>query len=233
MPTASPKPEEVHAHVSTLISASNCYPLLGFELNGSNTKALNLSFENQDLAAVDLSNTEAFTTYIKQYQAPYKVGIGGYNEHRSMYRRSEVFGPSDEARCIHLGTDLWSDAYTQVYAPLDGVVHSFANNAAFGDYGATIILQHELGGHVFYTLYGHLSLASIAKLEVGQKFGKGYELCQFGEPHENGNWPPHLHFQVMTDLLGKTGDFPGVAAKSERAFYLNICLDPNLIIGFK
>ncbi|WP_238593699.1 hypothetical protein, partial [Endozoicomonas atrinae] len=47
----------------------------------------------------------------------------------------------------------------------------------------------------------------------------------------NGHWPPHLHFQVISDLLDQKGDFIGVAPKSERDYYLSICPDPNLILG--
>jgi hypothetical protein len=51
-----------------------------------------------------------------------------------------------------------------------------------------------------------------------------------GEHHENGGWPPHLHFQIITELLGNRGDFPGVAAPSERSRWLELSPDPNLIL---
>ena len=79
-------------------------------------------------------------------------------------------------------------------------------------------------------MYGHLSKKDLIGLDVGKKIEKGELIAHFGEEPENGNWPPHLHFQVMTDLLGWKGDFPGVCKKSEKDFYASICINPNLIL---
>jgi murein DD-endopeptidase MepM/ murein hydrolase activator NlpD len=102
------------------------------------------------------------------------------------------------------------------------MVHSFAFNNAFGDYGATIILSHQLQDVSFYTLYGHLSLASIKNLQEGVHIQKGDVFAEFGIPQENGNWPPHLHFQLIKDLQGMKGDYPGVCRFSEKEIYLRI-----------
>jgi murein DD-endopeptidase MepM/ murein hydrolase activator NlpD len=117
-------------------------------------------------------------------------------------------------------------------APLDGIVHSFAFNNARGDYGATIILSHRLNDISFHTLYGHLSLNSIKNLSEGQTIKRGDVFTEFGIPFENGQWPPHLHFQVILDMEGKEGDYPGVCKYSEREKYLNNCPDPNFILNF-
>lgn len=116
-------------------------------------------------------------------------------------------------------------------APLEGVVHSFANNSSRLDYGPTIILEHEIeGGLKFYTLYGHLTADSLDGLAKGRLFKKGEEIGRVGAIGENGGWPPHLHFQIVTDLLGKSGDFPGVALPSQRNVWLSFSPDPNLIL---
>lgn len=74
-----------------------------------------------------------------------KFGIGGYNELRTVYAVSEVFGKgNEEPRRLHLGIDIWGEAGTQIHAPLNGTIHSFAFNNQYGDYGATIILQHQI-----------------------------------------------------------------------------------------
>jgi murein DD-endopeptidase MepM/ murein hydrolase activator NlpD len=109
-------------------------------------------------------------------------------------------------------------------------VHSIANNAAYGDYGATIILGHRLDGVNFYSLYGHLSLADLSQLESGQPIKGGSLIAHFGPQTENGQWPPHLHFQLILDLEGKEGDYPGVCRFSERESYLNNCPDPDLLL---
>jgi len=56
---------------------------------------------------------------------------------------------------------LFAPAGTPVFAPLGGVVHAFADNSAPLDYGPVIILRHDVNGVTFYTLYGHLSRASL------------------------------------------------------------------------
>ena len=115
-------------------------------------------------------------------------------------------------------------------APLDGIVHSFAFNNAFGDYGATIILTHNLDGLIFHSLYGHLSLNSLKNLHEGDVIRRGDVFAEFGIPFENGQWPPHLHFQLIRDMQGMKGDYPGVGEESKRDFYLDNCPDPDVIL---
>lgn len=135
-----------------------------------------------------------------------------------------------EPRRFHLGVDIWGPAGTKVMAPLNGIVHSFAFNNNDSDYGATIILTHHLDGIGFHTLYGHLSLNSLKNLHEGQLVSKGEVIGEFGMRFENGNWPPHLHFQLIADMQGWRGDYPGVCRFSERMQWLAGCPDPNIIL---
>jgi len=132
---------------------------------------------------------------------------------------------------MHLGVDIWAVTGTCVFAPIGGMVHSFANNSANGDYGGTIILLHQLEGIAFYTLYGHLSLASIAPIKEGDYIIRGGIVGYLGTEQENGNWPPHLHFQVIENIEMKEGDYPGVCAKSQLAYYRQNCPDANLMVN--
>ena len=161
-----------------------------------------------------------------------KYGIGGYNEHRTIYSRSAHFDSSEEPRRLHLGTDIWGTAETPIYNFYNATVHSYKFNDNFGDYGATIILQYQLKDLTLFALYGHLSLASLNGLAVGQVIPAGEQFATFGIPKENGHWPPHLHFQLMFDLEGKNGDYPGVCQFSKSAIYLNNCPDPSLILDY-
>ena len=162
-------------------------------------KLLQMDFTaaNTTLTPGIFDDKEMFSNYIsmqlKNANATY--GIGGYNENRSIYSRNKHFdNPLDiEPRRIHLGIDIWSKAGTPVYAPLGGMVHSFAYNEHFGDYGATIVLLHQLEGMAFYTLYGHLSMKDIATINEGDYISIGQEFAHFGNIEENGSWPPHLH----------------------------------------
>jgi murein DD-endopeptidase MepM/ murein hydrolase activator NlpD len=200
-------------------------------------KLLRLDFtqNNKELTPDILADERIFSEYIQQKLTANncRYGIGGYAEHRTIYSISPVFDakqPSEEPRRLHLGVDIWGPAGTPVYAFMGGMVHSFAFNDQYGDYGATLILLHQLDGLPFYTLYGHLSLRDIESLSAGQYISIGQIIGHFGELHENGHWPPHLHFQVILDMELKEGDYPGVCKYSEREKYLTNCPDPNLIL---
>ncbi|MBI4363426.1 MAG: peptidoglycan DD-metalloendopeptidase family protein [Candidatus Doudnabacteria bacterium] len=147
-----------------------------------------------------------------------------------MYRHSQLFNDEQEPRSVHLAMDLWVPQGTPVFSPLPGRVHSFQNNDHLGDYGPTIILEHELQGLKFFTLYGHLSRVSLVNLKTSETIRSGQQIAKLGSQNENGSWPPHLHFQIISDMMGKKGDFPGVASISEKDYYLGICPDPNLIL---
>ena len=204
------------------------------DFNPKTEKLIKLDFTaaNTGLTATDISNTETFSKYIhnKLTEANAKYGIGGYNEDRVLYKRSNLFN-GEEERTIHLGIDIWGATGTKVYVPQGGVVHSFASNNNFGDYGATIILQHQLETIIFYTLYGHLSLNDLSNLKEGKYVSRGEVIGHFGNAEENGNWPPHLHFQVIKDVRLYKGDYPGVSTINEREKYLANCPNPDLILN--
>lgn len=187
-----------------------------------------------------------------------KTAIGRYDETRPFYTSDAYAVEGNDGpqwRTAHIGLDIFLPPGTPVFAPLDGRVHSFQNNAAERDYGPTIILEHRvelppgplkgesspdagspfggLGGEAtltFYTLYGHLTEGSLDGLFVGKEFRSGEKLCEIGPMPINGNWSPHLHFQVMLDDLGMVGDFPGVAFPEKRAIWTSLCPDPMLLL---
>jgi 4-aminobutyrate aminotransferase-like enzyme/Ser/Thr protein kinase RdoA (MazF antagonist) len=163
------------------------------------------------------------------------VGIGRYDEARCLYDAA-LFGasanPTDERRTIHLGIDIFAPAGSAVRAPLDAIVHVLANNAARQDYGPLVILRHEAGDDPpFFTLYGHLSEDTLEALAVGQRIARGEPFARVGSPPSNGDWPPHVHMQLVLDLLGLDADYPGVARASERAVWTALSPDPNLLLG--
>jgi 4-aminobutyrate aminotransferase-like enzyme/Ser/Thr protein kinase RdoA (MazF antagonist) len=162
------------------------------------------------------------------------VAIGRYDEARAIYL-SGAFAPgersTDERRTVHLGIDLFVAPGTTVRAPLPGRVHVLANNAAPQDYGPLVILRHETGdGTPFYTLYGHLAEATHPGLAPGQRVEAGQAIARVGAPPANGDWPPHLHFQVILDLLARDANFPGVALPSQRAIWTSLSPDPNVLL---
>src|SRR5438046_287050 len=162
-------------------------------------------------------------------------GVGRYDEPRLVYT-SLLFGASsnatDERRTVHLGMDLFVEPGTRLRAPLDGVVHIAANNSEPQDYGPLVILRHETSnGEKFFTLYGHLTKETLAALKPGQRIGRGQEFARVGATDENGGWIPHVHFQIIVDLLDLEADLPGVAYASQRAFWTSLSPDPNLLLG--
>lgn len=160
--------------------------------------------------------------------------FGGYNEKRDLYQRSTIFkGDLGEERNIHIGIDIWAEAGTPIYAALNGKVHSFKCNEGLGNYGPTIILEHSVAKHTFYTLYGHLSFESIQNLKVGDEFTKGMRLGALGDSLVNGDYAPHLHFQVIRDTEGNFGDYPGVCSEQTLTHFLDNCPDPNLLLKLK
>ena len=198
---------------------------------------INLSNKNPNLIDVDFNSSSSLSKYINNYLKIHskKVAFGGYLEKREIYNRSSHFNTQNtkNQRNIHLGIDLWCEANTAVLAALNGVIHSFKNNTAYGDYGPTIILEHCIDGFTFYTLYGHLSLDSITNLRVGTKVKAAEVLGYLGTAEVNGDYPPHLHFQIINDLQGNFGDYPGVCSANELDFYKENCPDPNLILKLK
>ena len=210
-----------------------CY-VLNNTLDLSTYVSLDLSIHNEDLKFIDVSSSEKLSHYVNQQitSKSGKVAFGGYLETRGIYNRSDYFNATDTnyERNIHLGLDLWIEADTPIYAPLDSVVHSFNNNTNFGDYGPTIILKHTIDSVVFYTLYGHLSLGSLTSLKVGQEFKKGEQIATLGDASVNGDYPPHLHFQIIKDIQNYSGDYPGVCSKFDLEFYKENCPNPNLLL---
>jgi murein DD-endopeptidase MepM/ murein hydrolase activator NlpD len=207
-------------------------PVLPFDLIKTAPVLFDLSAHSRELAGIDLNDVEMFTNYVfaelRRQGAP--VGVGRYAEDRVVYRHRSLFNGAEENRSVHLGIDLFVEPGTMVSTPLRAEVHSFSNNQSPGDYGPTIILRHEPEGVPFFTLYGHLSLWSLTGMHPGRRFAAGEVIGRVGESQENGGWPPHLHFQVITDMGEWKGDFPGVAAPSQLKKYLELCPDPNLIL---
>jgi 4-aminobutyrate aminotransferase-like enzyme/Ser/Thr protein kinase RdoA (MazF antagonist) len=199
------------------------------------TVVLDLGIGSPDLTGRDTDDTEAFTGRvfgaIRRRGA--RVGLGRYREPRGFYLTDAFEGrPSEmpERRTVHMGLDIFDLPGAEVRAPLASVVARVRDNASRLDYGPTVILRHETPAGPFWTLYGHLERASVEDLEEGRTLSPGEPFARVGPHPENGDWPPHLHFQIITDLLGWDGDFPGVAAPRELPVWESFSPDPNLLL---
>lgn len=203
------------------------------ELPSTGVLQLDLSVSNAELTQLDFPTLADFDAWLANTlrSAGHSIAAGGYNEHRKWYQRHpEHFGSGDNARCIHLGIDVWAAAGTPIYAPFNGRVHSFANNAGEGNYGPTVTLEHELAGQRLFSLFGHLATQSLALWEAGKAFQRGEIIGYLGKPAENGGWAPHVHCQLMLDMEGWKGDYPGVCTLADRERFIANCPDPGALV---
>ena len=220
-------------------NASRFAPLLGASLDPDDTFVHDFSVTSVTIGSIeDWRDQRRFSRVVDEEVAAAKarVGIGRYDEVRAIYT-TDLFrvegneGP--EWRTVHLGIDVGAAPGTAIHAPLEGKVHSLRDNDAPGDYGPTVVLEHATTDTrpVFWTLYGHLSRRSLERLAVGQVLHPGDTLGWLGEVAENGGWWPHVHVQVICDLLGRSGDFQGVARPVERDVMLGVSPDPSPLLG--
>ena len=207
--------------------------IFDFEFDVENSLALDFTRENPMVTQAIIESSASQEEFVvgQLRNAGARVGVGGYLEHRKLYQRGSIFDNNADPRNIHLGIDLWIEAGTSVFCPFEGEVFSLKNNEGTGDYGPTIILKHQLDGFEFYTLYGHLSMNSILNRNTGDHFSTGDKLCEIGNYPINGDWAPHLHFQILTNLDDfKDGDYPAVCTQANLAKFTENCPNPNLML---
>ena len=154
--------------------------------------------------------------------------IGRYDEDRRNLYATELF--TSDARTLHLGIDLGGPVGTPIHACADGFVHAAGYNAAPGDYGGTLVLQHHLGGRDIWMLLGHLSRASLAGRTPGQPVVRGEIVGWLGDRSENGDWPPHVHVQVAVEPP-VTYDMPGAVHPRDRERLMALYPDPRAFLG--
>lgn len=215
------------ARIVDYLAGSTPAPLFQPDVAKSRTLTLLTNGEHPDMPAF---SDPAFDAWFATKGVPY--GIGTYGEDRSVYRTAQFAdAASPERRTRHLGIDVFAPAGTPVFAPLAGRVRHVTYNADPLDYGNTLILEHDAGGVAFYTLYGHLGGSLPGLLQHGDAVAPGQLIAHLGDWHENGGWAPHIHFQIMTDMLEQTdGNFFGVGHNSLWDVWQSICPDPNLVL---
>lgn len=219
-----------------ILLKSNAAKIIAPEIDYDNYVAIDFSETNIELNNHILETAYDYEVYIENYleKNNAKIAFGGYNETRNLYKRSTVFNDiKTEERNIHIGLDFWINKQSTIHAALDGKIHSFQNNTSHGDYGPTIILKHEIDDEVFHTLYGHLSLESLENKKVGDKIMKGQQIGTLGLAPINGDYAPHLHFQIIIDMENKKGDYPGVSSKNNIDYFLENCPNPELLLKFQ
>lgn len=212
-------------------------PVITGGLDGRFVK-LDLSFESHMLSAdPDESRTELLGQRIDQLLDEHGVdiGLGLWDEARSIYLGGIFAGaahPTDPARTVHVGADLFMAAGTEVFLPLGGVVESLGDNGPAKDYGPVVLFRHEPRDcPVFWTLWGHLDHEILSRLNVGDSVAAGGLVGLTGSSPSNGNWPPHPHIQIVLDPLDCGYDFPGVALPELRDLWCALSPNPAALFG--
>ena len=182
----------------------------------------------------EIEDLELFQYKIEKLQKKYpdKIITGGYLEPRSIYSSNsyeKIGNYGDESRTIHLGLDFWLPPGTKVNSMFDGEIVVAVNDKGHKEYGGLLILKHNIQDLEFYTLYGHNTVESVLKNKVGSKVKKGDVIAEIGNYPENGNWAPHLHFQIILSMLNYKIDYPGVCYFNQMEIWKDLCPDPNLL----
>ena len=162
-----------------------------------------------------------------------ELGIGPWGEERPVYSSDafrSVFAP-DQRRALHLGLDLFAPAGSNVRTPLDGVVADLFETDIPLDYGHAVLLRHEPEDMVFYSLWGHLSAQTVSNRKVGDRLQAGDVIGQLGDTHENGNWQPHVHIQLITYEPARAGDIIGAGEAGYLDVWRELFPDPAQFAG--
>jgi peptidoglycan LD-endopeptidase LytH len=198
---------------------------------------LDLSSKNAVLSSLhmhaDASDPLSLSVYIQQQlsvNSDCQVGWGGYGERRSLYKSddpSNLFGgDGSEVRNIHLGIDVWSEAGTAITSPLSGTVVACTRNEGMGNYGPTLIIRVDENECPYHILLGHLGGEALDRWKIGDRVAAGTQVGTIGKWEENGNWPPHLHLQIIKNLPDNATDYEGVCSERLWPEFSANCPDP-------
>ena len=204
------------------------FPVMGKEYARSDYALVDLTRNNSALSEIPVEDLDQLEKYLDHHREKWGVKLlwGGYGEKRYFYQASDHFG----SRNIHIGVDIWAPAETPIFAPFNGKLHSQAYNDNFRDYGGTILLEHEINGEAWISLYGHLSKDCLTWRDPGDRINAGDNLAELGDPSENGGWIPHLHLQWIKGPIETKGDYPGVCSNEDLEYYLKKCPNPSVLI---
>lgn len=103
----------------------------------------------------------------------------------------------------HQGIDRAGPVGTPIYAFTDGRVVAAGPAAGFGNW---IILDHQIDGKVYSTVYGHMFDDGVL-VKVGDQVSAGQEIGKIGNAGESTG--AHLHFEVWDG--GRLPDGAGTA----------------------
>ena len=197
-------------------------------------------------AVLDLSQAERYSgDETEGSVSTDEYTIGRYNEPRlSLYSHDLFSASTDSPRYIHMGIDIGAPVLTPIYSFDSGTLIAQGALPSAGDYGHSLVIEYiwtreqplqaltkTIGrGEFYWALYGHLSAESVTRYDVGAQVERGEQVGTIGAEHENGGWPPHLHFQLST-VRPTHHDLPGAVSDSEHQSALDLYPDPRQVLG--
>lgn len=121
---------------------------------------------------------------------------------------------------MHKGIDIAQGVGTPIYAFADGVVSAAGSASGFGQW---IIIDHNIDGEIFSTVYGHMMEGTLY-VQVGDQVKAGQHITDEGyngEVEPPGPGGAHLHFEVH-----EGGYFTGGSAVDPRP-WLERAVEPG------
>ena len=192
---------------------------------------------HQPIAGMDKFPLAQFNDLEQQFGTTDFTTLPGNPKYEELVRRGMILGYNEERKYNghpfgqHWGIDILSPPGTLVTAALGGEVidtRSICDRRAefFNfSYGNYVVLEAMYEKKPIFVLYAHLGDLE-HRFEIGQRLARDEPLGVIGEgfTHENGGWPPHLHFQVATAVFGVSAYAPDLEA---------LTLNPEDIFGIR
>ncbi|WP_138417346.1 peptidoglycan-binding protein [Aquibacillus sediminis] len=91
---------------------------------------------------------------------------------------------------LHSGTDIADSGYHEVFATADGTVTTSVHSNSYGEY---IILEHEVDGIIWESLYAHMRSRS-RRVFKGDRVRQGQTIGVMG--NTGNSTGQHLHFEL-------------------------------------
>lgn len=162
------------------------------------------------------------------------ASYGGWLEDRSTLWQGSYL---DGARTyLHLGVDVNVAAGTEVAIDRHAEVLLVDEDLSVGGWGNRVIVQ--LRDEPVVLIYAHL--ASGISCAKGDRLSPDDRFARVGEPHENGEWMPHVHvqairaeyFQRILDS-GKLNELDGYGSSDQRGKLAQMFPDPLQFFNVK
>lgn len=171
------------------------------ELSGRKWAEVNLdALAQRDFPAGEnpLLDAQKCDAWVQKIAAEHQVDytFGGWLEDRAHLWRGHYLPAGPQA---HLGTDYNVPAGVRVASPFDGEIIYIGRDGSWGGWGGVLVfkLSEPPVKGADYLYLGHLAWDDTVRLH--QKVKAGETAGFIGEPHQNGQWFPHLHVQLVSE----------------------------------